>query len=473
MRILQNIGASTLLLATLLTLFPTPKAQAQLFVHDPAVFTVVSTIAGAEIAERTKEDLLDGLAWMVAKVAVQSMTRSIVNWINSGYEGSPAFSQNLNRDLRQVSDAIAGAFLTDFFEANIDTPFVSQARAAVSVYYLMSSGDALEQRLKYTLAGYARRSTDFIRGDWSGGGLSGLYGLTFRCENDPNCASLLIQEKLIVSIDAHAQKLLHEFNAGRGFLSWQGKCHDDASVSSGKNKSTSLSDEKKCAKYDVVTPGSVVEQTLVDSLGSGVRQLELADSINEIVSAVVMQMVGQVLGGGGLAGLSTPSASGGTRPIDQATDPTGYATSLNAGFLRQVETERSRALATKAFWLDIQAVALLAKDVCPVAGGLFGIVRSQEIQETLDRAVAAIARTDVAIAELDIILSLVEDSEGDELSSGNRALASQRAYAAYQAFMASGRSINEAERDEAEQERDEDNQNSLYAKMKNHASDCD
>jgi hypothetical protein len=42
-----------------------------------------------------KETVADGIAWAVAKLVVREMTTSIVNWINSGFKGNPAFVTDL------------------------------------------------------------------------------------------------------------------------------------------------------------------------------------------------------------------------------------------------------------------------------------------------------------------------------------------------------------------------------------------
>ena len=54
-----------------------------------------------------QKQVVDAIAWTVAKTAVQSLTQSIVNWINSGFEGSPAFVTDLENNLGNLSDAVA------------------------------------------------------------------------------------------------------------------------------------------------------------------------------------------------------------------------------------------------------------------------------------------------------------------------------------------------------------------------------
>jgi hypothetical protein len=505
--IFVRLATATVTAITLLAVFFVPSSKAQFvgtFETNPAVLTALATMASADTVDRAKEDILDGIAWAVAKVAVKSITRSIVTWINSGYQGAPAFSQNLNRDLRQAKDALADAFISDVITGVFDADFIAPvARGAVAAYYLATSDDALAIRLKYTLANFAQDSVSYMRGrNWSSGGLSGWYGLTFRCENDPTCASFITREALYNRLDAQARRYLAEFNAGRGFLSWKG---DNCAATNGSQEgdkafqqcvaqneaggeqqdcflvkesvSTSLKDADTCAAYDVLTPGSVVEGALVEQLGSDVRQLELADSVNEIIGAVVMQMVGQVLGGGGLAGASSPSSAspttgGGRTPIDRVTDPSTTGSGLTAGFTTTLTTERTNTVKFRTAWADIRAVALEARSLCPVASGVISLVRSGAIEDAIRKADQALARADQALQELDAVLTLLETSSEPDLQQSAPLAKTQRAYELYQNLLSRGVLINPVEQKEATDARSETDPSSLFSTMKNHVDTC-
>lgn len=437
-----------------------PRAHAQLsVVFDPTNF-------GVNLSQEVIMKTLNGIAWQVAKTAIQSMTRSIVNWVNSGYNGSPAFSQNLNRDLRQLGDAVASDFLARATQAVFTSPYIAPiAKDAVTAYYLSTSGDLLAERLRYTLLDYTQDSVAYMRGDFSQGGLSAWHALTYTCGNDPACVRFTTQDQLLRELNAESQKFLADFNNGRGFLSWQGECLETAPV-------TDLSDEKKCISYDVVTPGSVVEETLVEQLGSPVRQLELADSINEIVGAVVTQMVGQVLGGGGLAGLSSPRANGGGRPIDQATTPgtTGTGSTPDAGFASTVDIEIDRATETKAAWTDILALATQADQKCPSLGGVINAVRTSEIKKAIARANQMIPRSDTALTRLSQISALLESA--NDAPSEIRTNATQNAWNIYQQLLISNGLITDDEAGEASTARNEANNDSTYSHLKNYVASC-
>ena len=112
---------------------------------------------------------------------------------------------------------------------------------------------------------------------------------------------------------------------GKGFLSWR-TCEQYATKTSAPSDAgpgVELTDEttkkdksnenQTCTKYsDIKTPGSVIESQLEHTLGTGLRQLELADDIDKIVGALVGQLVKTVLTKG-LAAMNSSSGDwGGT-----------------------------------------------------------------------------------------------------------------------------------------------------------------
>ncbi len=136
-----------------LGILPAPKASAQWVVTDPgatallagiAANTTVSAVANTDQSVVTH--VLNSLAWMLAKVAIQSMTKSIVNWINSGFHGSPAFATDLNQTLRGLADAAADQFFDSLeSQAGIDvrTPFRDQVTQAVRDSYYKESANGI------------------------------------------------------------------------------------------------------------------------------------------------------------------------------------------------------------------------------------------------------------------------------------------------------------------------------------------
>src|ERR1039458_7446482 len=93
-----------------------PDIITELFTGLTSAYTMVSKLYNevssyAEDSLWLKEYVLDPLAWAVAKGLLQNMTDSTVKWINSGFQGSPAFVQNPEKFFRSIGDNIAGNFI--------------------------------------------------------------------------------------------------------------------------------------------------------------------------------------------------------------------------------------------------------------------------------------------------------------------------------------------------------------------------
>src|SRR5580704_14985029 len=93
-----------IILFSLLTLVVTtsnflnpPKVQAQETVTDPfnGVFNALSSVAngstaGSEIGQYAYTYVIKPMAISILKIILQQLTLSIVNWINTGFNGSPS-----------------------------------------------------------------------------------------------------------------------------------------------------------------------------------------------------------------------------------------------------------------------------------------------------------------------------------------------------------------------------------------------
>jgi hypothetical protein len=394
-------------------------------------------------------NILNGIAWMVAKVAIQSITRSIVNWINNGYQGSPAFSTNLGNDLRKAADTYAGSFLTKLAnDEAIKSPFIDQvAQAAGAAYYINSNKDAFRQQLIYNLNQVTARDQAFLSGDFQSGGFDAWMAAISNPSNNAFGAQMLVGRNLAADTADSITRTVTELAWNRGLFSWRGSCAYAQNSSSGKIKATnlnlsdgtsiksSLSDNDKCIQYNIDTPGSVIDGKLQQVFGTDIRQLEIADSINEIVGAVVTHMVTSALGGGGLRGLSQPAAGGGAAPIDASTDPSAYTSNSNLlaqGFASDISTKQQQIDTFKTNWQKILDAANAAQQA--VTGSLCvpnsQTVISSQIQPVIDKANAALTKAASAQKELDTLKQSVDAAQN--ASGSNQATLWDSAMKTYQ-----------------------------------------
>lgn len=280
----------------ILIVFILPKySSAQVFVpvlDQPNLAQNSITAAGVATLQQ-KESVLDAIAWSAAKIIISNMTNSIVNWINSGFEGSPAFVTDPEAFLIDVGDQIAGNFIAGTEIGFICEPFQLELRRALNFSFSSTFTRANYCRLSDVVSN-VENFTKFTDGDFSRGGWNSWFEISQNPSNNPLGVYSAAKAEIVLRTARGQEIELAKLNWGQGFLSWRDcEVRDDQTG--------------ECIKYsEIKTPGSVIENQLSQTLGSGIRQLELADEFNEIIGALVGQLARTVL----TDGLSSFSSGG-------------------------------------------------------------------------------------------------------------------------------------------------------------------
>ncbi|MEK9184923.1 MAG: hypothetical protein AAB866_02030, partial [Patescibacteria group bacterium] len=314
------------------------KSDAQLAVIEAnstpnliqSIITATKSVATSvwQYAIHYKEFTLDGIGWWVAKLIIRQMTTSIVNWINSGFNGNPSFVTDPAGMFIDIADQEIGKFIEGSSDLNfLCKPFSIDIRIALAFRYR-----PFKQKITCTFTDIAKNATNagnsFMKGNFVNGGWNNWISLTQEPQNNYIGASLMAQEELSLRIANKQAATKSEIDWGKGFLSWK-TCDQYATETVGSSDEftnatdhqTGDGDEYTSASEDVITkktgtclhestntPGTVIESGLENVLGSGVRQLELADEFNEIVNALFAQLVKTVITSA--AGLKGTSGSG-------------------------------------------------------------------------------------------------------------------------------------------------------------------
>ncbi|MFA6536406.1 MAG: hypothetical protein WC250_00565 [Candidatus Paceibacterota bacterium] len=292
-------------------------------------------------AEKVRTYVLNNIAYTVAKGIARQLTTSIVNWINSGFNGSPAFVTNPTQFLINTADRIAGDLIEGSELGFLCDPFRLDIRLALGLKYrpfydkVTCSFTGVVNNVRNSVSG-------FTDGNFRNGGWGSWLTLTNQPQNNVFGAYLESQNELEIRIAGQRILESKKLDWGGGFLSWETNCRDvplpgDSgfvgptlpgttanAVGSGfvGPVNSGAGQVRRQQTCDIATPGSVINDQLKKALGSGIDQLNLADDFNEIVNALVVQMVTQVAGGGsnrpntvgntgGLKGASQASTGGG------------------------------------------------------------------------------------------------------------------------------------------------------------------
>lgn len=267
--------------------------------------TAGSSVTNAIMAtlEKVKHYALDPLAWFAAKKIIQNLTAQTVNWINSGFKGNPAYIQDPGRFFSNIADNTASKFLSDTGLNVICSPFRAKVRLALVENYLSESKNTYSCSLGDIAKNYDNFINDFNKGGWDT-----WYKITQIRQNNPIGAYMAAKDSLTTQIGTEKAKFNTQLQWGKGFLSYE-KCPK------GQELDPAMGTGDCMVQKETVTPGSVIETQLESVLPTGIRQLELANSFNEIVGALITQMLTRVVGGGGNnGGLASASSVGNAAP---------------------------------------------------------------------------------------------------------------------------------------------------------------
>jgi hypothetical protein len=316
------------------------------------------------IMMKLKSFTLDKIATAVAKQILHQMTVSVINWINTGFEGSPAFITNPKGFFLDVGDQLTGAFLADGGPLTaLCSPFSLDIRLSLA---LQTSG-FVDKRYTCTLGTIINNGKNavqnatangFLSGDFHQGGWPAFIAVNTQPQNNAVGAYLRAENDLLSKITGKQELIKADVAMGRGFASWK-KCTDVSSTvaNGGMIDGTSYNDMGKLYEFksqtvnvgttrygesidvesklskdgktltyqkcETQTPGSVIADTLQKQLNVPAEELELANDINAVINALVTQLISQMLNGGlrALSGSSGGQTSYTSQVIQQSIAP--------------------------------------------------------------------------------------------------------------------------------------------------------
>lgn len=240
-----------------------------------------SLMASLEI----KEFAFDTVAWGLVNIALQEMIRSTTQWVNSGFNGSPAFITDLNGFMTDLGDRVAGDIIWGSKLAGLCAPFKLNIQLALEIQYNATHNFETQCRLSQVVD----NMDNFFGGDFISGGWDGWFQMAMIPQNNPYGAMLesqaVVQGGVQNALGAHMETA----RWANGFLSVQ-QCG---------------SNEFGPPHCQTVTPGVVVENVLNDAIGGPQKRLTIADEMNELLGSLFMQLASEALSGaGGLLGLT-------------------------------------------------------------------------------------------------------------------------------------------------------------------------
>ncbi|MFH0846345.1 MAG: hypothetical protein V1851_03050 [Patescibacteria group bacterium] len=254
--------------------------------------TIIQT--GIQYAQENKDFVLDGIAWQIAKMSIRSMTTSIVEWINSGFDGKPAFMTNYQGMLTDIADEVIGEYINGTALSGLCSPYSFDIKMSLQSYYYKDTKTA--QCTLSEIIGNAENALDALEDDWNWGT---WVSMTTNSGNNPYSAYMEARDVINTKIALKTQEKTYQLNWGSGFMSWE-KYDEVVDYETG---------EISKINPQIQTPGSVISTQLNKTLGLGADSLVTADEFNEIVNALLMQLTKNIMSSTGLLGQEMDSYS--------------------------------------------------------------------------------------------------------------------------------------------------------------------
>ncbi|MEK7514272.1 MAG: hypothetical protein AAB587_00395 [Patescibacteria group bacterium] len=235
-------------------------------------FTVAPQKVHAQFGVLVIDDLsrwlkqaLDAAGWNVAKTILGQMEGSILQWAASGFDGNPVFVQNPELYLRNLGDFTANNFIS-----MVGPAVYPSAQAPVQ----QALSQKYNQSIREVLTCPETDNEAFLDGDFSAGGLDKLFLIS----QNPQCtapgAYEIAREMQINEVANRQAEEIALLDQGQGFL------------------------PLRDAEGNIETPGSIINKQVNDILGSPTRQLENADSFEELIASFVINLSQRVLSEG-------------------------------------------------------------------------------------------------------------------------------------------------------------------------------
>lgn len=273
---------------------------------------------------RDKECIGDRLQHQITQALIGAVTNGIIEWVNSGFEGGPAFITDYRIFYRDIADDIALDFIGGDELGFLCSPFEEPVRAALTRNYQAQQN--FSDHISCSLGDVSGNINDFLGGDFSQGGWRALFSLSTDFQNNPYYAYTQSLDELDSRIAA--EQFLRREEVTDGFLS-KGRCIADSSVVLNVVEDTTKRSDCLSAggTWQITSPSSQISDTLSRVLQLPLERLAQADESGESLSEVYITLVQLLFTSlDGLRGLSSETSSSafdGSSYLNQLTTETG------------------------------------------------------------------------------------------------------------------------------------------------------
>lgn len=216
-----------------------------------------------------KECILDGVQNTLTHAGIAQMTRNGLKTINEGPDGNPMFVTHIPTHYENILDPKAEQIYSGIETDNLCAPFKQNIKTSLRKSYEQRKNKPHES---YSCSVESSKVEACLNNDLVGcGGLQGFYDLVSNPANNPLFAYYDAQQYFDSTLRSEAEREKMKLDWGNGFRS------------ATKEQTITLDDGSTVTINRIVTPGYLIAEYASLLLGTGLRQMENADEIDEII----------------------------------------------------------------------------------------------------------------------------------------------------------------------------------------------
>lgn len=261
---------------------------------------------------------LNSVIYIAAKMLLNSITQSIVNWINTGFEGSPTFVQDPASYFTDLADQASGAFITQLGAEDLFcSPWKLDVLAGLDLTYSYSTPTL--DRFQCTLGEAAENWDAFMDDFIDGGGWKSWLSVTVEQQNNPFGAYFMAVDEAEKRRAAAEESGKLEASWGSGFISLKECSGGSSQEDFCSNQLECVGDEyeedpdlcfNECMAEETsvtdlcdlsggtmknTTPGKLIADQLTSALGKPTEGLNLVQDINQLLAAIFDALISQLM----------------------------------------------------------------------------------------------------------------------------------------------------------------------------------
>lgn len=234
----------------------------------------------------------DSMAYCIVNTMIIYIADSTILWINTGFEGNPAFLNNPDQFFQDLANQEKVAFLQGIaygVNSSICGAFKNSVVSAILSRYGKNQQNMYAQGYQNGGYGYGPQYLSscpfdqtpgklnaFMTGSFNaGGGWDTWFQVTQNPMSNPYTTYFNATDRMNAQVEAVQISQNRELTWNNGYLSFR-KCENG---------------EKDKSKCSITTPGTVIQNQLNSTLNLGKNRLVLADKFDQVVTAVVDQLI--------------------------------------------------------------------------------------------------------------------------------------------------------------------------------------